>query len=34
MKATIICLSSVSHVTTFPFVSPCFLVNPQLLTHG
>jgi hypothetical protein len=34
MQATSMHLSSVSHVTTFPFVNPCFLIIPQLLTRG
>jgi hypothetical protein len=34
MYATIMHLSLGSRVTTFPFVSPCFLVKPQLLTRG
>jgi hypothetical protein len=33
MEATIMHLLSMSRVTTFPFVSSCFLINPQLLTH-
>jgi hypothetical protein len=34
MNATIMHLSSVPHVLSFLYVSACFLVKPQLLTHG